>query len=486
MSRKIISQFLLVMLILGATAMGNAQNANDAFRYSSQYPGGGAMSMATPGSGIASEHGLASTLDNPASATLFSHSGTFFGYSFRNVSETGTYLGAQEESSENHNSLANIGFVYKMPTRQGSFVFGAGYVQNNDFDRSLEAEGFNERSSITDMFNQSGFYGDAAYNAFAIDSINNRTQSVLRFGGFRGIQQDVQILESGQMGELTGFLGTEYQKNLFVGVSVNMPLGSYTYEQTFIERDSRNEYTVDGSTYDVDRILSRDVIEANITGFRARVGMIYRNPEHFNIGINYQFRSVLTVDEDYRTFIETTFDNNDFFDDKFTGEVRYKVESPARLSAGVAIASVDRLTITASGEWVNYSNMKMKWADEEIDLTDTHFRQENDFIEDTYRSVINLEGGVSYQYTNVVRPYLGYAYYPAPSESSDADRSFLSGGVNLGRERELNVNIGVQYAMWDDQLILYEYENPTGSFITESAHEEVGRLQVIVGLGYRF
>jgi long-subunit fatty acid transport protein len=233
-------------------------------------------------------------------------------------------------------------------------------------------------------------------------------------------------------------------------------------------------------------MLNRDVIEANITGFRARVGMIYREPGQFNLGINYQFRSVLTVDEEYRTFIETTFDNNDFFDDKFTGEVRYKVESPARLSAGIAIASINKLTISASGEWVNYSNMKMKWADDDIDLTDTHFNRENDFIEDTYRSVINLEGGLSYQYTNVVRPYLGYAYYPAPSEDSEADRSFLSGGVNLGRERELNVNVGVQYAMWNDQLILYNYENSSGSLITESAHEEVGRLQVIVGLSYRF
>ena len=488
MSYKTITLYITLFSVMGAAAQLQAQNATDALRYSSQYPSGGAASISMPGAGIATDLGLAGTLENPASAGLFDQSGTYIGYSLRNISESGTYLGVQEETNENYNSLANIGFVYKFPTRRGSFVFGGGYTQTNDYDRAVEVGGYNESTTITDTFNQSGFYGDAAFNAFAIDSIGDRTQSVFRFGGYRGIQQDVQILESGQMGEVTGFLATEYQKNLFFGISLNVPLASYTYERTFIERDSRNRYTADGPTYSIDEMVNRDVIEADVSGFRARVGMIYKIPDYLNIGVNYQFRSVLTVNEDYRTFIETTFKTGPPFNysDDFTGEVSYKVESPARLSAGVAIVQIPKLTITASGEWVNYGNMKMKWADNDADFGSTYFQLENDYIEDAYKSVINLEGGLSYQVTPAVRPYIGYAYYPDPLKNSDADRSFLSGGVTLGQKKELNVNIGVQYAMWEDQRVLYEYESSPNNFVTEAATEDVGRLQVIIGLSYRF
>lgn len=472
--------FIFVFLLAVTSKKSQAQNSSDVLRYSQYYPGNDPVTLAMPGSGTASATGSGSFLANPASAALFGSSQTFLGLTTRNVSETTTFLNSDTDNSSNQTGISNAGFIYKAPVSQGSLVLGASYNKTLDFNRAVLAKGYNTTSTITDMFNQSSFYGDAAYNAFAIDSVGNYTESVLRMGPYNGIDQRAEMIEKGQMGEYSAFVATEFQKNFFVGASIGVTSGSYSYSRTFLETDTKNLYDGTNNTYDVNDILNEDTIDDQITGFKARIGAIYKVNPNFNIGVSHLFKSSLSINEDYSTYIETTFDNDDNFNDSFNGKVKYKVTVPSRTVVGAAITDLNGLDLNFSAEYVDYTQARLKNLDTRIEV------DENTFIQENFQKAWNYRASASYRINGNISPRIGYAYYQSPRNDIKADRTFLSAGLGIGLQNQMTLQLGVQYAMWKDQLVLYDYFPPSGNKQNVTAYEDIGRLEVMAGISFKF
>lgn len=344
-----------VLLVLAGCQIAKAQNASDVLRYSLQYPEGDPVSMIMPATSYAA--GFGSYQQNPASAAFFKRSFVSIGVSDRYVNEEGTYIFNTSNYDDNQFTIGDVGFVYKLPTSRGKFVIGAGYSQSSDFNRALSGLGYNEETTITDHWanlDPSTDLSDAAYNAFAIDDINNIVNgkkyylcsiSVFRggtscnkpYGKYPGIFQNFNLTKGGVLGEYSAFMAVEIAKNLEVGVSIGGISGNYHYKRHFLESDTKHLYeetVIDsngdgvGDT-DVDHILTRNEVNSSFSGFTARLGFIYQVSPHFNIGAAYQFKNVLHINEDYSTHIKNTLDNGDYFKGKDLGKYNFKVVRPA-------------------------------------------------------------------------------------------------------------------------------------------------------------
>lgn len=161
-----------ILLILLASQIAKAQDETEVLRYSLQYPEGDPISMIMPATSYAA--GFASYQQNPASVAFFDHSFLSIGLSDQYVSEKGTYLFNTATKSNNQFNVADVGFVYKVPTSQGKLVLGLGYSQSQDFNRALSGYGYNGITSITDFYASSFSSNDLynlAYNTFTISKM---------------------------------------------------------------------------------------------------------------------------------------------------------------------------------------------------------------------------------------------------------------------------------------------------------------------------
>lgn len=492
-------KIVLVLIVLGVTfSQTRGQGATDVLRYSLKYPSYDPVSIVMPG--VSSASGFGAYQENPASMALFDNSFISFGLSNRYVNEQTNFLGSISEFDDNQTGVSDIGFVYRVPTTQGKLVIGAGYSQNADFNRAFSGSARNEQSSLTDFyasFSADNPLNQAAYEAFAIDDIevddNGETvvisESIFRIGlpDYLGIDQSFEATETGVMGDYSAFIATEFQKNLYAGVSLGLLSGSYSYRRSFLETDGPNLYNSafidsddDGQPdTDIDNILSEDVIDARFSAFTARLGFVYALPGNINIGAGYHFSGKMTVDEEYSTQITTNLDNGStpYFGED-VGEYTYKIKRPDRINVGVSFVDINGLTVSVTAEGVRYSQGR-------IEFENIRDSEAEDTINNTVRSdlqdVVNLRGGLELDVNPFFTPRLGYAYYPSPQKGQDSDRQFLSGGFSARLFNTVTFDIGVQYAIWDDNNQLYDYFEGN-TLVPETVGEEVTRWNVMAGL----
>lgn len=482
---KKIATLGFLCLLLAGTA--NSQNRFDALRFSTVYPSQDAANLGLAGSSVASFHDLGSALQNPASLALAKTNVFSFGIGSRQVNEEAVFLNQTRNFDDGQTSISNLGFLYRVPTDVGSLVFSGSYNQMVDFNRAFRFSGFNSTSSITDAYLISDFYGDVAFNAFAIDVDENTGEefSVLRLftdEPFDGIYQSGRQIERGQLGEFSFSAATEFQENLFMGLTISLPLGSYSYRRVFLEEDLDNVHDDTGNSYDVDNIFSVDRINSDISGYGARLGLIYRVNPQFNIGLSYTTPMVLNIEESYRTSITTTFDNGDVFDDELIGSVTYKVITPSRFVIGGSAFNIGIADLHASVEYVDYTGVKLRDLDDAIEF------EEEDRILEEFDNVFNVRLGAELKIGDVLRPRFGLAFMPSPLKTVDMQKSFLTAGLGIIAGPNFQIDLGLQYGVWQDENTFYNHVDylGTGQLRAVGASQSVDRINFMLGMKMSF
>ncbi len=464
------------------------------------------VTLVMPGTAYAA--GFGSFLDNPASAALFKTSFGEFGMAYTNVNESVNFLGNTRSLGDSQFNLSNAGFVYSFPTAQGSLVVGAGYNQHSVFNRAMGFRGRNEQTTITDMFKTPGStYADIAFNTFAIDygdEFEDWDESIFRigfneYGDYLGIRQQGEIFESGYGGEYSFFAATEFQQDLMIGVSLGILNGRYTYDRLFQEVDNFNDYDSDlidssgdgqGDT-DIDNILLQDKIRSSYTGFKLRAGAIYRLNEVVNIGASYTFGTRMEVTELFDARIRTTFDNGTVFDDELNSEFTYYIEMPARTSMGVSLNNMGPLTVSASAEYVDYASTRIDFRDGELFEDEI---AENEFIEEAFRSVWNLRSGLELQLNDGFTLRGGYQHLPGKFREVSTDRNIFTFGSGIQISRDVALELGGSYSMWDEFSAVYDYAEynysplpdapPTYTLRSENADRSADRWQFLATMRF--
>lgn len=473
---------------------------NQATLFGDQGPAYDPISIVIPGTAM--KAGIGSFIDNPASMALFDKSIGEFGLSFGDVSEEANYLGNSRTLDNNQFNFSNLGFLYSLPTSQGSLVFGGAYTKHTTFNRALAFRGRNENSTITDLFKTDGSpYQEIAFNTFATDygdEFQDWDESIFRigfeqYGDFLGIGQQGEVLQSGNGGEYSLFFATEFQRDLMIGASIGLLSGKFKYDRIFQEIDEFDDYNSDiidsdddgvGET-DIDNILLDDNLTSRYNGFRARAGLLYKATDNINFGVSYTLPTKIFVDEEFDASITTTFDNGTEYNDFSDSEFSYNVKYPGMVALGAALEDLSGLSISLSAEYINYSNTEIEF--EESDLFEDELA-EKDFISEAYQAVWSYRAGLAYDLTPDFTVRGGYRFQPSRFKDGNDDRSIYSFGAGFRIGNGIRFEAAAQYTMWDEVSAVYDYGDynysplpdnlPSVTYESETANRAVDRWQI--------
>lgn len=490
---KIIIAGILCLFLLDVGQL-MAQNRYDALRFSTQYPVSDPANAATAGASSSSYLNYGSVLLNPAALSMARESEVSFGLGMRDVSEDAVYLNRRRTYDDTRFGITNAGYVYKFPTMQGSLVIGGGYNQLVNFNRAYRVNAFNPRSSITDFFFDNAFYYDVAFDAFAIEQDDFGEFPVFRpffDEPFAGIDQTANQIETGQIGEFSISVASEFVQNLHVGLTLGIPVGTYGYRLDFLERDTDFLHgpintEIGGEPFTipaVDNIVFNERVDADITGFSARAGLIYQPIPNLSVGFSYSMPTRYRIDESYSVNIETNYEDGGRESAELRGNHSYQIRNASRMNFGLSTHGLP-VDLMASIERVGYSRMEFRdFGDlgEEIRL--------NDDIREDFRDVLNYRVGAVLNISDVVKPSIGYAFLPSASRSSDFDSQFITGGLRIGVNQNFSIDLALQYNIFDDEQVLYnfyDYSSDDGSFLNETVRSEVTRYHAMIGINLKF
>lgn len=468
--------FTLLFSIAGMISPVMAQVANDpwsqsyqAVQFSDPLVSHDPITRVMPA--VAYRAGISGYLENPASMALFEESLGSFGLVHRSVDESATFLGNSPSLQDRQTGISNLGFVYRVPTVQGSLVWGASYSQHSYYNRALPVSGFNERSSLTDQFKVPGNeYTETAFSAYAIDygdTVEDWDESIFRVGfndpgTYLGIDQESEFKERGMAGDYSAFMATEFLENFMVGLSVGLTSGQHTYRRTHLEVDRQEQYSgtvidsdEDGQPdTDIHSILLDDEVRSEFYALAVNAGVLYQLHPHLQLGVSYTLPSRLTVEEEFDGRIASTFDNGGGFEGELQTRFEYGVRSPGRVALGLALTDVGPISVSLAADRRDYGKTEISF---DADLFEQE-RDENEYIAQMYRSVWNLRGGVELSPGVGWDLRAGYGVRPSRFAVGGANRNEISFGVGLDVMDGGRLELAAQTTRWSgEERVVYEY-----------------------------
>lgn len=506
-----------------------AQNIDDVLRYSERNPATGAHDMGWLGANTTAGAGSYTALFGNPAGLGWTPESTVSGVLLGGLTNNETRFQSPSDGlsgpfndTQSGYRIGNAAVTYRVPTAQGSLVFGGAINRTRSFDRTFVASGMNAQSSITDTFlpTASGFSVDGdgdlnfdrnisriAFLAGAIEFFDADFQEgrypfdqAVAPGPVFGtnIEQRDDLIETGGLYEASFGGAVEVAPRVMLGGSFHVSFGSYTFDRIFEEVDVNNTHTND--LYDVllddgsllrgfDALTVESAVNAELTGIGARFGASAMPNDFVKIGLTVATPTYYTVTETFGTRIETFFNEGGSLSAGNTdgSEFEYDIRTPWQVSAGTEVL-LGPLTVAGDVELVDWSTMN-------ISADGTSFSRVNRQIRDLDMTV-NAKGGVAYD-INALTLRGGVGYQPNPrSNSPQSDRTFFSGGFTYQFGPQLAFDLGWMQERFDDQFVSYDDiddwnldpDDPaardaiTAPRITES----IVRNSFSVGVRYRF
>jgi hypothetical protein len=527
---------VLVSLVLPlVTQPAAAQTLDDVVRYSTRLPATGGAGAGMAGAGLLSGRAAPDALfGNPAGLGWMSGSAIGGDFAVSRAQSTAQLTTPDATRTADRTvsdySLGSLAGAYSFPAARGSLVLGASLHQTDAYGRGFDVVGANRSNSITGTFLPSAFSVDEegplfentrpqlAYEAGAIDfsravyeddgypffaGANPRASAV---DGQMELQQQENVLESGQMNELAMGGAVEVAPNVMLGGGVNVTFGSYTFERFYRERDASDllppenldnpqppydPYFLEGTSLEgFYEFRLEERIETDVSGVNLRFGLSAEVTDGLRGGVRVETPTWYNLTEVFGTEMATDFDCDfsrsgaacpqggveGFASGDLTGsEFDYRIQTPWRLGGGLQYTR-DGLTVAGDLEFVD-------WTQAEISADDASFSALNRDLQ-ALDATINTKLGAEYAFeTAAIRA--GFAYRPDPrdrsfedvdGESTDADRLFLSAGVSYTPADQFALHVNWMQERFDDTFSSYA-DGPITS-------EEVARNRILVGITY--
>ena len=444
---------LLLCLCLSCLSfLAIGQNEQDALLHSLYGPTGSARALGMAGAFSAVGADLSAATLNPAGLGFYRRSEFGITPAFRVIQNDAEYLGAISTANESNFGIGSWGFAFynpvyvdngrrREPAKRGlvSYTLAFGQNQLDNYYREVRASGFNERSSITDMFAEraNGVFTDQllddvnsiegmAFNVFAIDTLaGSFSQYFPAFNNGR-IDQNLQQIESGRNNEWFISFGGNFNDKLYLGLTVGIQ--SIRYTQTFIfqENDVNNLhefYENDPQNPDfplefpASSLEFEDDYTTSGSGINGKFGLIYRPLDELRIGLSVQTPTFLTLTDEFSNRLifegdEGVFDAPQEIESEL-GIFDYQLRTPFRATLGLMYLFGKQGFLSADVDFTDYSSANLSTNAAINSGAFYDFEQENANVKAFYQSAINVRLGGEFR-TDPLRLRAGAAYYSSP------------------------------------------------------------------------
>lgn len=534
--------FYSFLLSLGGFALLAAppaagQGIEDVMRYSKTLPSSGSPSAGMAGAGLFSGIDEMSALTgNPAGLGWLSTSVIEGDFAVQRARSNTRFDTPDDNTMADRTvsdyRLGSLGGAYSFPTKRGSLVLGVSLHQTNTFERGFDATGSNRTNSLTGTLLPSGFEVDGedlifddsrsriAYEAGAIDFSRSRFDDDTppfffpaaapqsnAVDGQMELEQQENLLESGQMNELNLGAATEIAPGVMLGGGLNIAFGSYTFERFYRERDASDllppedpanpeepydPYFLEGTDLEgFYEFQLEERIDTDINGVNLRAGFSAHFSPSFRGGFLIETPTWYTLTEVFGTEMRTDFDCDfsssgepcpqggvpGFESGSLTGsEFEYRLRTPWRIGAGLQYTNAG-LTLAGDAEFVD-------WTQANVSADDASFTGLNREVQ-ALDATINTRLGVEYAVGDAALR-AGVAYRPDPRDrsfqdvdgnSTDADHLFLSAGLTFTPDEQFTLHASWMQERFDDEFQSYA-EGPL-------VREGLARNRILLGITYR-
>jgi long-subunit fatty acid transport protein len=452
MTRRTLLALVTLILVSGTLAL--AQFPEDALRFSAPGLGVGARSLGMGNASTATAGDFSASYSNPAGLATLTMNELSVGLSHIGYEDNSTYFGNGQSFTNNATNLNSLGLAYVVPTVRGSLVLGLGYGRSADYTTGLSFKGFNPVSSIIQEWAPDGQpYPADITRAEALELAQVDTNS----GTFvspitNNLTQSGTLLEGGGMNYISLSGATEAAQNFYIGLSLDFISGSYSYNRTYREQDLANNYNT--FPFDFASLEVRDIIESDLSGITAKLGMLYKFGERGRFGFALKTPSWITVRETYASDATSVFDNGDTRNDPAGGDNgtrnEYDITTPFVLSAGAAYI-VQGLTLSGDLEYTDWTEMEFRNGGSRLLAMNTDIKQ-------IFRQTLNLRGGAEYQLPSAdVRLRAGYMFLPSPykGDNSDFAQKYLTAGVGITLDPTIIIDVAYARGTWDTFRQIY-------------------------------
>ncbi len=474
MMKRIVS---LLCGILVASTFVMAQFPEDALRFSTLGLGVGARSLGMGNASTATANDFSSSYWNPAGLALLEMNELSLGLSHTAYGNNSTFLGSSESFTNSQTALNDAGLAYVVPATRGSLVLGLGYGRQADFTTGLSFKGFNPLSSIIQQWAPDGqpYPADItraeALLLARIDTVSGTFVSPIT----NNLTQSGKLLEGGGLNYVSFSGAAEAARNLYVGVTLDFLSGSYSYNRTYREQDLANNYST--FPFDMTSLTVSDIINSDLSGFTAKVGLLYKFSPHGQLGLALKTPTWMTIRETYSSDATSVFDNGDIRNDPANGDPgtanEYDVTTPFVFSGGAAF-TMQNLTLAGDLEYTDWTQMEFRNANARLLGYNTD-------IKTIFRPTLNLRAGGEYEIPGGdVKLRAGFMYLPSPydGDPSDFAQKYITGGLGFMVDQSILVDVGYAYGMWDTFHQIY-----AGTY---TSVEHIKTHNLVSTVSYRF
>ena len=213
--------------------------------------GVGARAMGMGGAFVGVADDYSAIYWNPAGLGQIRRMEMNFGFAHNKVKNDALFLGNNQQADNSVTRLNSIGFVFPVPTYQGSLVFALGYNKVRDFEGILEIAGFNrDWAAFPDYFDQTYSYEDTEPYYFLTDVLDN-------------LYQKESVVDEGSLNQFSFSMSTEVQRNFFLGFSLHSISGKDEYSLRLVESDDDNLHNAQPDTLEDNTVIFSDLYAWN-------------------------------------------------------------------------------------------------------------------------------------------------------------------------------------------------------------------------------
>ncbi len=480
---KTLQRTLITLTVMLSVATLNvfAQFPEDILRLGGSTPGVGAraLGLGLAYTGVANDY--SAVYWNPAGLGQLKMNEFSLGMTQFSYNNDGTLYGNTESSSNSSTNLNSVGLVYSVPTTRGSFVIALGYSKQADFTTGLSFKGFNPNSSIIQSwapdgrsYNPADLSGNIAYQLYLanIDTINRVWDSKI----MDSVTQSGKVLEGGGLNNYSAGLGVEVAPDLFLGATLNILSGSYTYNRKYYEDDFRDIHNT--VPFDLTSLSLLETVESDISGVSGKVGMLYSYAPNSRIGVTIKTPTWVNVRETFTQEASSLFDNNDQFaypsNGAAVGSDEYDAVTPFVFSLGGSYAVKD-LMLTGEVEYTDWTQMEFR------NTVNSALLNYNSLIKDEFHGATNLHVGAEYEFVpGVFQLRGGFAYLQSPykDDPTDFNRKYITAGASFALQNAVLIELAYARGMWKNYRVNYDQ--------TSRVDEDVTTNTFMGTVAYRF
>jgi long-subunit fatty acid transport protein len=462
---------LAILLALTSTKTF-AQFPEDALRLSLSGLGVGARALGMGGAYTGIANDFTATYWNPAGLGQIRQFEISGGIDHLGYSNDATFLGQLSNYSNSSTSINNAGFVYPVPTRRGSFTFAFGYTRSADFTTALAFDGFNTMGSIVPSLYDPDENQDLAWQLYLEDTT-----------GYSPIQRNVNqkgtVLEANGINNWSIAGALEIAPKFYLGATLTLNSGSYSYIRSYAEEDTRGYYTT--PPFDFQQLALDNTIDWDLSGYGFKLGMLYNVQNQASFGLTMKVPSRITVKERFRSNGTSIFKTPDKYGDSqysasLSGNSEYDVQTPFVFGGGISV-NAGGLVLSGDAEYTDWGEMEFKNPSPNIsDLT-----TKNADIKEIFRATTNLRAGAEYTIPRIdVRLRGGFAYQPSPFKGDPASfaQKYIMGGLGFAVQSTVYIDVAYAHGWWDTYHVNYD--------ATSRTDESVKADNILFTVSYRF